>query len=158
MPSMNHSGSACSPGRSAGRAVGLRGHVVLERVDELVAEHVIGLGEAAGKRQDHAAAIALRHAAGAFADLAEDVGLLKVRMRRVEDERLPAAQLVLQQPGQPRVPPLGHSRGKPHRGFFFRVVVDVEVLGREHLEVEALVLDLVPAEILRARRNGGAHQ
>ncbi len=69
MPSMNHSGNACRPG-PIGPAVDvdLRRHVVLERVDQLVAEHVIGFGEAAGKRQDDAAAIAFRHAAGPFAD------------------------------------------------------------------------------------------
>ena len=125
-------------------------------MNELVAEHVIGFGEPAGKRQNHAAAVALRHAAGTFADLAEDIGLLKMWMRSVKNERLPANQLVLEQPRQSRVPPLGHSRGEPHRGFFFRVVVNVEVLGGEDLEVKALVLHLVAAEILRARGDRGA--
>ena len=71
MPSMNHSGRACRP---------FPGDVVLERVHQLVAEHVIGFGQSAGKRQNDAAAIAFRHAAGPFADLAEDVRLLKMRM------------------------------------------------------------------------------
>ena len=80
----------------------------------------------------------------------EDVGLLKMRMRGVKNERLPATQLVLQQPRQSRVPALSHSRREPDRGFFFGVVIDVEVLGGEDLEIKTLVLDLVPAEILRA--------
>ena len=147
---MNHSGSACRPGPIGRPLLSVcDGHVVLKRVDELVAEHVIGFGKAAGERQDDAAAIAFGHAAGPFADLAEDVGLLEVRMGGVEDQRLPAAQLVLQHLRQPRVPALGHPRRDPHRRFFFRVVVDVEVLGGEHLEIEALVLDLVAAEVLR---------
>src|SRR5829696_6663654 len=77
-------------------------------------------------------------------------------MSSVENERLPATQLVLQELGQAGVPALGHSRGEADSGLFFRIVVNVEMLGREHLEIEALVLDLVPPEILRARRHGRA--
>ena len=78
--------------------VGLPGHVVLERVHQLVPQHVIGLGKPARKRQDHAALGAFGHAAGALADLAvEHVGLLEVRMRGIEDELLPAAEFMFQQ-------------------------------------------------------------
>ena len=42
------------------------------------------------------------------------------------------------------------------RRFLFRVVVDVEVLGREDLEVESLVLDLVATEVLGEAGNRAA--
>jgi hypothetical protein len=130
-------------------------HVVLKGVNELMTEHVIGFGEAAGEGQDDAAFGALGDATGALADLAgQHIGLLEMRVRRIQDQRLAAAQLVLQQLGDSRVPPLRHARGEGHRSFFLRVVIDVEVLGGEHLEVKLFVLDLVAPEILRARRRG----
>ena len=60
-----------------------------------MADDVIGVGERAAERQDDAAPQRFGDAAGALAELALDrVGLLEVGMRRVEDERLPAAQLM----------------------------------------------------------------
>ena len=95
-----------------GRGVGPRGDVELERVHQLVADHVIGVGERTAHRQDDAAPDRFGDAAGAFADLARDgVGLLEVGMRRVEHERLAAAQLVAEHLLQARVPALGHARG-----------------------------------------------
>ena len=74
------------------------GDVVLERVDELVAEHVVTGLDRPRERQHDAALVGLGHAAGAFAELAFDgVGLPEVRPARVEDERLAAAQLVIEQ-------------------------------------------------------------
>ena len=72
----------------------------------------------------------------------------------VEDQRLAAAQLVVQQLREPRVPALGHPRGHPRRGFLLRVEVDVEMFGLQDLEVELPVLHLVPAEIARPGRAG----
>ena len=112
MPSMNQSGSAMGAGLARARRRGLRRDVELERVHELVADHVIGVGERTAQRQDDAAPQRLGDAAGAFAELAlDDVGLLEVGMRRVEHERLASAQLVAEQPLEPRVPALGHARG-----------------------------------------------
>ena len=123
---------------------------VLERMDELVAEHMIGVAERRGHRQDHPPLRAFGDTAGALADRAlEDVGLLELRMAGVENDRLAAGQRVPEDARQPRVPALGHAAG--HRGGLglFRVVVDVEVLRFQDLEVEAIVLDLVSAEVLR---------
>src|SRR4030095_14633223 len=99
--------------------------VVLERMHELVPEHVIRLGKSAGKRQDDAAAVALGDTPCAFADVTEDVGLLKMRMCGVQNERLPATQVVPEQPRQSRMPALSHARREANRGFFLEVVVDV---------------------------------
>jgi hypothetical protein len=121
-----------------------------KRVHELVADHVVGVGERAAERQHDAPSARLGDAARAFAEGATDhVGLLEVARGRVEDQWLAAAQRVIEQLGQARVPALGHARRQRHAGFFLRVVVDVEVLGLQDLEVEGLVLHLVLAEVLR---------
>ncbi len=79
---------------------------------ELVADHVIGVAERAAHRQHDPPPQWLGDAAGAFAELALDgVGLLEVRMRGVEDERLPAAERMSEDPLEPRVPAFRHTRG-----------------------------------------------
>ena len=134
-------------------------HVVLKGVHQLVTDDVVGLGQPARKGQDDAAFPTLGHATRALADLTvERVGLLEMRMCGVKDELLAAVQLVLQELRQARVPPLSHPRGDADGGFLFWVVVDVEVLAREHLEVEALILDLVAAKVLRSSRDGRTQQ
>ena len=82
------------------------------------------------------------------------VGLFEVGVGRVEQQRLPAAQLVIEQLLEARVPSLGHARRDVDALAFLGVVVDIEVLGLQHLKVELLVLDLVPAEVLRRCRRG----
>jgi hypothetical protein len=59
---------------------------------------------------------------------------------------------------QARVPPLRHRRGELNGGFFFAVVVNVEVLGLEHLEIELLVHHLVAAEVLRVGGRRRRHE
>ena len=76
------------------RAAPLR-DVVLELVDQLVAQHVVGLGVRARHRQHHALAKPLGHALRALADVG-DVGLPEVGVVGVEDDRLPLVELVLQ--------------------------------------------------------------
>ena len=153
MPSMNHSGSD-------ERAVGpelafVFGDVVLEGVDELVAEHVVGRLDRPGERQHDAALRRLGDAAGAFAELPFDrVGLAEVRAARVEDQRLAAAQLVSRgaSTGARTSARPGATRSGPPLPL--PVVVDVEVLGLQDLEVELLVLDLVAAEVAALREGG----
>ena len=155
MPSMNQSGSAHHAGPDAAGLRRLaRGHVVLEGVHQLVAEHVVGFGEAAGERQDDAALEHLGDAAGAFADVAgERVRLLEVRMGGVEDERLPRRSARGRSSVDSRAYQRSAMRAASSNGrFFLRVVVDVEVLGLEHLEVEAVVLDLVGRSTARSHR------
>ena len=106
-------------------------------MDELVADDVIGVGERSAERQHDAAAQRLGDAAGALAELALNrVGLLEVRMRRVEHERLPSAQLVPEEPLEARVPAFRHPRGDVDPFTLFRVVVDVEMLGLQDLKIE----------------------
>src|SRR4029453_19153033 len=60
---------------------------------------------------------------------------------------LTVAQLMIEQPGEARVPALSEARRHPRRVLFFRVVIDVEVIGLQDLEVELLVLNLVATEV-----------
>ena len=125
------------------------GDVELKGVHQLVADDVIGVGERAAERQDHAPSKRFGDAARALADLTADrIGLLEVRVRRIEDERLASAQLVLQYPPQPRAPAFRHARGDGGGVPLLLVEVHVEVLGPQHLELERAVLDLVAAEVL----------
>ncbi len=116
---------------------------------QLVTQNVIGLGQRARHRQHDPALERLGHTAGGFIDLpGERRRLLEVRVIGVEDDRLPSAQLVVEDPGQPGVPALCHT-SRLFDGFAgLGIVVDVKVLGLEHLKVEILVLNLVPTEIL----------
>ncbi len=124
------------------------GDVVLERVHQLVPEHVIARLDWTGKRQHDPALVGFGHAAGTLAELTHDgVGLPKVRTAGVKDECLASAQLVVEQLRQPRVPPLGHPGRHARRLFLFGVVVDVKVIGLQNFEVELAVLHLVAAEV-----------
>ena len=125
-------------------------HVVLELVDHLVADHVLELFIGPGERQHHPVLEELRDAAGALADVAADgVGLLEVRMRRVQQDRLAALELVVEHAREASVPALGNA-GRVERGRpLGRVVVDVEVLRLDDAKIEGAVLDLVLPEVLR---------
>src|SRR5882672_4368227 len=102
----------------------------------------------ARERKDDAALGGFGDAAGAFAEIAfDDVGLPEVRAARVKDERLTVAQLMVEQPGEARIPALSQARRHAGRVFLLGVVVDVEVIRFQDLEVELLVLNLVAAEV-----------
>ena len=65
---------------------------------------------------------------------------------------LAAAQVMVEEPGIPLVPALGHLGRDADGGFFLGIEIDVEMFGLQDLIVEFLILDLVPAEILAERR------
>ena len=124
----------------------------LERVHELVANHVIGFGQPRRKRQHDAAPNRFGHAADAFVEEFRDhIGLRKVRVAAVQDDRLARAEGMSEHVRQPRVPSFGHPRRLPRRGFFAWIVINVEMVGAQRLEVEAAILDFVATEVLRAR-------
>ncbi len=136
-------------------------NVVLKRVHELVANHVIGVGEAGADGQHDAALHRLGDSARPFAqDAFHDVGLLEMGMSGVEDERLASGQLMIEDACEARVPALGNTRGFAGGLCLLRVEMDVEVLRLEHLELERLILNFVLAEILRGRgpADGGKNQ
>ncbi len=104
--------------------------VELERMDQLMGQHVLEVGVRAGERQDHAALGKLRDTSRPFRDQAgQRVGLLKLRVRGVEDDRLPAFELVAEQAAQTRVCSLSHAGRVPRRLALARIVVDIEVGG-----------------------------
>ena len=114
-----------------------------------MADDVVGLRRRCRERQHDPPPERLRHAADRFANLPfDDVGLLEVRMARVEDQRLSADQLVGENVRKPRIPPLRHLRGLRGGVPLLAVEVDVEVPGLQHLESEGAVLDFVAPAVL----------
>ena len=117
---------------------------------QLVAQHVIGLGQRASKRQDHTALQRLGHAPDPLVDHPGDgVGLFEVGMRGVQDHWLSAPQILTEKTGEAGVPSLGHPCRVTCGIAFLRVEIDVEVLRLQHLEGELAVLNLVATEVLR---------
>ena len=144
-------------GAAASRSRAVRRDVVLEGMHKLVAENMVGLGQRAGERQHDAALHPLGDAARSLADhAADDVGLLEVRVRRIENEGLARLHLVLEDARQARIPALSHPADA--RGAFALVFVEIniEVVGLQHFELEIFVLDLVPSEVLRLSGHGGS--
>ena len=127
--------------------------VALKRMHQLVPEDVIGFGEAGGKRQHDAARLMIGEAADAVAEKdRRDRSLREVTVARIENDWLAAIEPMIERNRQPVVPALGHP-GRLHRRLaFFGVVVDVEMRRFEYAEVEAIVLNFVAPEVLRAGR------
>ena len=126
-------------------------HVELKRVDHLVTQHVVGLSQRTSERQHHAPLEDLGHTPSGFArSAANGVGLREMRMAGVINDRLPTAELMVQEARKPRIPALGKDAGLLHRLAFLGIEMDVEMFRLENLEIEALVLNLVATEILRA--------
>ena len=124
--------------------------VSLERVDQLVPEHVIGFAEAGGKRQHDASFLVLRDAADAVAQVAgDDVGLRELGVARVEHDRLTLGEGVVEDLRQAGVPALRQAAGLHHGVVLGGVVIDVEVRGLENLKIEILVAHFVSPERLR---------
>ncbi len=152
-PERDAQGGVVAPGLVG---MALEHDVVLEGVDELVADDMVGLVERRAVGQHDAALERLRESARALAEnVLGDRGLLELGTAAVEDEGLAALELVVEHPGQPGVPALGHEAGHLHRALVLEIEIDVEVPGLHDLEVKFLVLDLVPpiplgAEVRRA--------
>ena len=125
----------------------------LEHVDQLVTQRMAEVGVAAGERQGHAA---FQEFGGAEQPLGrherEDVGLLEVSVRGIDDQRHSAADRVREPPLQHVVALLSVGERDPSQLFFFGIVVEVHVLAAEHAPVEAPILDLVLAEVPELRR------
>src|SRR5439155_26970722 len=85
---------------------------------------------------------------------AEHVRLPEVRRIRVEDQWLPAAQLMAQYRREARVPPFRHTPGFGRQIRFLVIEVDVEVLDLQDLEVERIILNGIAAERLRLKQEG----
>src|SRR4030095_12375984 len=123
--------------------------VVLKRMHEFVTDDVIGVSERAGKREHDPPPQPLGHAAGAFTYFAsDDVGLLELDVRAIQNERLQSAELMVQQTLETHPPPFGKARGDLNTLLLARVEIDVEVLSLEDLEIEVSILNLVASEVL----------
>jgi hypothetical protein len=125
------------------------GEVELEGVHQLVTEHVVGGSVRVGERHDDPVLQGFGHTAGALGDEpVQRIGLLEVRVVRVEDEGLLDVEVVLEEPRVALVPALGQASGVLNGLFRDRVVVDAEVRRLEDVEAQMVVLDLVASEVL----------
>ena len=141
----------------AARHRDLLGDVVLERVHELVAQHVVRVAHRLGERHDDPVLEALREPARRLREgRGRGVRLVEVRLVGIEDQRLPLVELVVEHRADAAVPALRHPpRVEDQVRVLLGVAVDVEALGLDDVPVEVLVLDLVAPEVLRL---GGARQ
>ncbi len=129
--------------------------VDLERVRDFVAKHVVGRPQSGRKRHRNPRLRPLGEAACSLGRRpGRDVRLGEVGVAGVEHEGLPPHETVLQHLREARVPALRHARRVAGRVLFFGVVVDVEVFGLKNPEIEAVVADLVAAEVLGFGRSG----
>ena len=129
--------------------------VELEGVDDLVPEYVVRVAVRTPQGKDDPVLQPLGDAARALAHRArEDIRLLEVGMIGVEDERARIPDVVLEDPGDPLIPPLGHPGTVLGGDSRFRIEVNIVVWRRQDVEVEGLVLDLVSSEVLGSGTGG----
>ena len=124
-------------------------------MDQLVAENVVGVPVGTGHRHDDTVLHGLCHTTGTLTDESgKRIGLLKVGMISVEDDRLRGFKLVLEGPGQSLVPTLAHADGVHDGFFFFRIEVPVEVIRRQKLKIKVVELNLVSPKVLSGSLGG----
>jgi hypothetical protein len=121
-----------------------------------VDQHMLELGVRAGKRHHGPVPGKVGDAAGSLTRslTPQRVCLLKIGVGRVENDRLPLAELVVQNLRQLCVAAFSHAGGIHGRDALALIVVHVEMLGLDDLEIERAVLDLVPAEVLGVDQSG----
>ena len=120
----------------------------LKHVHQLVPQGVAELGIAAGERQRDALLQELRDAEQPLRrHERQDVGLLEIGVRRIDDERDAPRGMVVEASLQDPVALFGEGERDATELLLFRIVVQVHVLAAQHVPVEAAILDLVLAEV-----------
>ncbi|PYO70218.1 MAG: hypothetical protein DMD69_00350 [Gemmatimonadetes bacterium] len=146
--------------RSAGsrpETVRSRRIISSRELHQLVAQGVAEIEIAAGERQGHALLQELRHAEQSLGrHERQDVGLLEIGVRGVDDERDAPVGVVIEAPLQGAVALLGVRQRDTGELLLLGIVVEVDVLAAQHVPIEAAVLDLVLPEVpeLGGRRAG----
>src|SRR5687767_957705 len=119
----------------------------LEHVHELMAKRVAKLRIAAAEWQRDPALEKLSDAKNALGrDEREDVRLLEVDVGCVHDEGNALTHFVAETASKRVVALLGVHQGRAGDALFFGIEEHVHVLSREHVPIEATILDLVLAE------------
>ena len=120
-----------------------------EDVDQLVVQHPLEFGQRPAQRQGDSPLEEFGEAAHSLGQqIGDDVGLLKVDVRGIDDQRNAALHRVPELPLQVGVPLLGHVRGVPGQLLLLGEEVHVEV-GRLHLlPAEVGKLHLVLAKVV----------
>ncbi len=130
-------------------------HVVDHGVAELVVDHVAEFAVVSFEGNDNPVLEQLRDPPDPlFQILGDDVGLLEIIVRIVDDERNAVHKLVAEELGQGGVGRLGGGGGKLREHVPPVGEIDVKVVGLEERPVELPVLDLILAEhlVLRPER------
>ncbi len=148
---------------TGGLEIRLAQQVELEDVHHLVPERVPKLGEVPAEREGDPP---LEEVGGAEQPFRwgerQDVGLLEVRVRRVDHERHPLGHVVPELDGQRVVARLGMGQGRGRELGFRGIVVEIHVRAAKDAPVQLAILDLVLAEaeelrVGRPRREGAEH-
>ena len=135
----------------------LHGETQLKDVHQLVTDGVPELGVAAAERECDPALQKLGDAEQAFGgNERQDVRLLEVRMRCIHDQGDAARDGMVEAPLERVVALLGIGQCDAAQLFFFRIVVEIDVLAAQHAPVKAAVLDLVLTEVAVLREQGGS--
>jgi hypothetical protein len=122
-------------------------HRELEDVHELMAQRVAELGVAPSERKRDASLEKLGDAENSFRRYeGQDVRLLEVHVRRINDQRNALPDLVAESARKRIVALLRVHECGARDAFFFRIKEDVDVLPGEHVPIETPVLNLVLAE------------
>src|SRR5437867_5658817 len=134
----------------------LGGEAQLKDVDQLVANRVPEFGVAATERQRHTPFQEFRDAEQAFGrNERQDVGLLEIGMRSVDDEGNAPRHRVIEAPLEVVVALFRVGKRHAPELFLFRIVVQVDVFAAQDAPVELAILDLVLAEVAELRRQEG---
>ena len=126
----------------------LRREAQLEDVHQLVTDRMPEFGVAAAERQRDATLQKLGDPQQPFGrDERQDIGLLEIAVRRVDDQWNAPRDGVVEAPLERVVARFGVRQRHAAQLFFFGIVVEVDVLAAQHPPLKAAVLDLVLSEV-----------
>ena len=135
----------------------LRREAQLVDVHELVTDRMPEFGVAAAERQRDAALEKLGDTKQPFGrNERQDVGLLEIAVRRVDNERNASSNCVIETALKRIVTLFGVRQRHPPQLFFFGIVIEVDMLAAQHAPIKAAVLNLVLPEVaVLGRQEGG---
>jgi len=127
----------------------LTGQIILESMNQLMSDNVVGLSQGYAIRQDDSPFKRLGNSACSLAhSLRNDCCLLELRPARIDNERLTPFQLMIKDPAVASIPAFGHLSSLLNDFCFLLIKINVKMLGLHYFKIKFLVLNLIPAKIL----------